>query len=865
MFRGLETDFHEIDGSPSAIFNQDSKKVGHVLLESLASRENQVFPGARECKNLNDCAMFCGSAGDWLKGFARFSNFELGPCDWSKRFLVEDHSRNFGFDFQTFWIGDFQGFIFHIGGKIRVFITSKGFSGGAIDCYPKVIDKSPLVGVKAKVSAVGATTHFVRETGRISKGLLPQTWEIRTELTRNLYFSVSGRVSVLLPDLPSSSLDTSMITRNGRKSGLPVATPSAFVKKAAAATPKTNKQIKREVKKLIQQELARSTLKAKRKEQAKTVVHSESEEDFTGFNMSSEEVVVNSQAGNSKEADAREIEPSIDDAIKTMSFADALTRDKDGMTADWGDPEVNQQVPVTVEESEEEQDEEESVLQMFGVGDTLKFRIAALLDDKVLTMEVDDDTEVTIEDKDLQIVKDLNKTTITRFMLKAVCDEEFMAERPTQDIVDDFLFFSDGLGLPPEMVPQKAVLLNKDGKEKTVNGKTYPTGQKQLWELQVTTWMELNLNMVCGKKRFSLGSGKDRWTIYTPGEFKNEEPSYYAFGVCKDPTITNVQIARQLKSQGYEIHQDLKGVKDSPKQSFDTSKSGGKYFFLKTEITKKEDGEYNKINIAVYSNNLKRKVQITFTVRDKREKSKKEAQEEQAKKCRACGNEKEKCTGVEEVHCSWKDVNLIEWVAKKKEQFKEIKPFVKNAVVTPPTATTGAEFKVKRYLTKLSEDTNEERVIRIRSLLAHNVKMEAERRRDGAKKNMDEVGFIKVERKNGQQRVLKRTIHKPFKMADFRNVANFTGQFGNKDKIIATLYKWPTRNYEGSRIKALTAELQLRQLAELVTKCGAKENKSSTAIEKVESLQDDEKKKVTYASWIDAHVQALETMICVPE
>ena len=61
------------------------------------------------------------------------------------------------------------------------------------------------------------------------------------------------------------------------------------------------------------------------------------------------------------------------------------------------------------------------------------------------------------------------------------------------------------------------------------------------------------------------------------------------------------------------------------------------------------------------------------------------------------------------------------------------------------------------------------------------------------------------------------------------------------------------------------ADLTLRQLSELVTKCGAKENKSSTAVAKVEALQDNLKRKEAYAKWIDEHVQALEMTICIQE
>ena len=131
---------------------------------------------------------------------------------------------------------------------------------------------------------------------------------------------------------------------------------------------------------------------------------------------------------------------------------------------------------------------------------------------------------------------------------------------------------------------------------------------------------------------------------------------------------------------------------------------------------------------------------------------------------------------------------------------------------------------------------------------------------------MDDGGFIKATKKKPEKnRVLGRTIQKPYTLSDFKIVASYTGSFGNKERIIATIYKWPTRNHDGSRVKALAADLSAKQLSELVTKAGAKENKSRPAVEKVEAMPDEEKRKEAYAKWLDDHVQALESSICVQE
>ena len=829
--------------------------------------------------------MFRSDTSDWLRSVSRrFLNL-TGQSDWPIRFLVDDH-----------WLfeicGNFEKLVF----EVRTF--DKGLSPAARVARERPFPSVQPSGRHLCPNSYTSIEHNLRlisafqRTGEIGKG--PSEGTTRFQKNTNVSFIFSLKIWPMRTPVSYKVNKPNLRRTSSRNMSSKIPQPAAFMQNATPEEGKTEGSKGSKTRKQIKQEekVARQREMAKKKLQEEQAAEAEAEPDLKDLSDDGSEDDHNETV--KEQGDDQPENPAVNnDGIQTLNQGDdrlvdevpnpepigqtgGATQTEDAMTAetgenterwrlmksalkDWTDDLENDQEPDLV-------GEEPSVLEQFGVNESLKLKIAALINDEVLNYETEEDPTITIEEENFQFLRKRNKTSTTRFTLVANCREDFKAERPSQDIVDEFLYLSTGLSLPFEIIAQKPSLTNKDGKSRMVGKFLFPEGLKQRWELQVVTWTDLNLNMVCGKKIFHFGRASDQWIVYLPGAPKPEEKSFYAQGICKDPTISNLQIAKQLIKQGYDIVQGTKGVKDSPAQSnFEASKSGSKYFFLKTEIMKKPDGEYNKIHIGVWSDNLKKMVQISFSVRDRNERSKTEAKEVAPKRCKACGNGPEVCTGHNEVLCSWRDINIREWMAVKQEKLQAVKPFVKNATIVQQPTVAGAEFKVRRYLTRIKKDTDEERGTRIRSFLAHNVNIAAKRDKLGEGKQLDDGGYIKVARKPEAKKVeLRRTVVKPFKVSDFKVVANYVGAFGNKDKIIATIYRWPTRDHEGKREKALEADLSLGQLKELVEKTGAKENKHATLVAKVETFKE-EKRKEYYAKWIDEHIQRLEDTICEPQ
>ena len=825
---------------PEKVKVQDPNEVGHSRFTLVIRKISDIFrqPGYEIiiCK----FTMGSGSTFDWSKGFPpRFLN-PIADSDWFPVIFVEN-KQVLEFSVKTFsafglFLGDLvprkcpislskirlgEQLVPHwvCWGLTPIHCFLEGFHKGA---RSNLLESEPGKWSKDLVAGLGDNPNVTINESIICLKLPDQVWDMPKTNTTEL-------------SVPSSS-----------KSKLPL--PETFLKAMTVTKP----TVKRTRKPRNQNNLKKSPKAEK----------SNNSEDSWSESESLTDVMENKE--NSEEAPNADV-TNVDRAEQNVQDQEQPT----GMTASWNDDDGDMDGPIFTNKQVVDENEEESVFELFGVNEALKQKIANLIESEILPLEVDEFSNVTIDEKDFVELRKQKKTTTTRFTLVAVADDDFEAEKPSQDIVDELLFLETGLGLPIEMIAQKPVLINKDGKERKVGGMIYPTGLKQKWELQVSTWVDLHLNIVCGKKEFKFGTGSDKWAIFAPGAYKNDEKSFYAHGVCPDPTITNVQIAKQLIRQGYEIHQGVRGVRDSPNQAnFGAAKSGGKYFFLKTEMEKKENDEFNKIHIAVWSDNRKAKVQISFSVREKTDKSKKEATENTSKpkKCIACGNGEEKCTGFLGTNCSWRELIIADWIKAKKSQFETVTPFVKGATIVQEAPVNEAEQKVRKYLMKVKDDDDQQRKIRIRNFLVHNVQNEVKKQQLGEGKNIDDAGYVQVSRKKAdKQRVLRRTIHKPYGTADFKNVASYTGGFGNKDKIIATLYKWPSRQHDGSRMKALMADFTLKQLSELVTKCGAKDNKSSTAVGKVEALKENLKRKEAYAAWIDEHVQALEMSICIQE
>ena len=868
MCEGPRHGHRERISAEDGLDNQDQDEVSHSLLYLVGWKISRSFVSRNVGANIYFSAMFHGPIADWLTGFARRILNRNEQCDWFTAFFVDGRRILESSNLENSTIG----FIFEIWISKRCPKLCEVTPGERCVPYRFCWVWRP-VQIVLKSSEKGAHKEFtLRSQGEENRRLKARIVSVPDCTNRKLFFSFT-REQVKLATMskgPSSNMNLPSTSK------LP--TPTDYMKQ------KTEDQV---------QMAPVPTKKRTRRNHNPEKVPKENVEEVGGDGPDAEAEASDSkgdgdQVDNHGEEQAEEITenqeitetpkennesvPTVDEMMRRQSggnFETNVTTVGGNSWAKIAEMDLDDIAENNIF-NEPDVTDDETVLEMFGINDALKNKIAQLLEDGVLPLEVDDDTDVTIDEKDFVDLRNQRKTTSTRFTLIADNENEaFAAEKPSQDIVDELLFLSTGLGLPVEIIAQKPTLINKDFKEKRVAGQIFPTGLKQKWELQVTSWIDLNLSIVCGKKSFQFGTGSDKWKIYTPGAYKDEEKSFYAQGICPDPTITNVQIAKQLIKQGYDILQGARGVKDSPSNGrFEATKSGSKYFFLKTEIAKKSEDEYHKIQIGVWSDNRKKVVPMSFSVREKMDKSKKENNENvtKAKKCIACGNGEEKCSGHLEILCSWKDVNIQDWIKKKKELFEEITPFVKNATVTHDVPVSEAENKVKKYLKVVRDDLDKERKIRIRNFLAHNVKNEVQKSRLGEGKTLDDGGFITATKKKDQKsRILKRTIQKPYPLSDFRIVASYTGSFGNKDRIIATIYRWPTRNYEGSRVKALTGNLSVKQLSELVTKAGAKDNKSMTAVAKVEAIQDEERRKEAYAKWLDDHVQALESSICTEQ
>ena len=547
--------------------------------------------------------------------------------------------------------------------------------------------------------------------------------------------------------------------------------------------------------------------------------------------------------------------PTMADQLKAKADdVEAGEEDEDDTMDDFNGYEINQKV----------------LLDTYGLNQEQKVRIIGLLTTGELIMEPDMNIPTKIPAEHLEKIKLANKTYTIRIKFANIgVKPEEEAARPGDDVVQGFLFFEEGLGLPFECLAQKFGAFNQDKKSRLVTKKdgsteVFPEGRSQLWEIKVVTWIPLNLDLVVGQKTFEVGTGKDKWRVILPGATRQvDEKVVYCHGICEDPTIHNETIADKIIKLGINVQGGRKGVKTSNESRGAASKmtSAKKFFFSNNEFKKNDDGEYDKLSIGVYSQNLKKNVSIRFSIRDEAMRTK--AVEAMNKKCMACGNDKPKCNGVDGVFCDWKEISLDEY-KETVRRLQKLDTMITGAEAPKaiPSDEDQAVAAVIQYMIRIRADTNEERAWRVRSFAAYTMKLEAERA--GKKAVQDQDGFTEVKAKTIVKK-LRFTNHQPFKPDIIRMLDKYGGSTDNKDRLLATIYRWPSKAYDFDRAKALAAELNVCQLRELVVRTGVLATLNDGVVKDTDEMKDKKARALRMAKWLDSFVMENEELICRPE
>lgn len=508
--------------------------------------------------------------------------------------------------------------------------------------------------------------------------------------------------------------------------------------------------------------------------------------------------------------------------------------------------------------------DKKAVADQFGLNLDQKGKIATLLQTGVLVMEPNLNEDRVITNEQMDKVKAANNRATVRIRFENVgvkADEE--AERPGDDVVDEFLYLEEGLSIPAELIAKSVGAFNMDKKGRTAENVFYPDGLSQHWEIKVTTYVPLNLQLVCGKKEFFTGSGKDSWRILLPGAARDEEDVLYCHGICPDGTITNAQIQRAVEKLCIDVQGGNNGVKDSTVQvgkvGGGTLQTGRKYFFTNSKFQKLDDGTYEKLSVMVYSKVNKKEVQIRFTIRDKKMREE-EAQKMEAK-CKACGRVPPACTGADGVKCTYKDITIKDYNEKMK-RLNKLSSIVQGGATAaaPKSKKDDVSETIVKYMNRLKKDSDEERAWRIKRLAFHSLQVEADKAASKAKP-MDSDGFTKVEKQGPTPRRF--TTHQPFEARAMRLMADFSGNFNNKDRLIATIYRWPSNKYDNDRARALAGMLNAKQMRDLVARIGVLDGKSPEEIAEMDAMENAERAK-RLATWLHEFVEANVENFCKP-
>ena len=517
-----------------------------------------------------------------------------------------------------------------------------------------------------------------------------------------------------------------------------------------------------------------------------------------------------------------------------------------------------------VEQNDVAEIDKKAVADQFNLTLDQKGKIATLLQTGVLVVEPKLQADSTITAETMEKVRSTKKHYTTRIRFENIgVGKDEKAARPGDDVIDEFLYLEEGLGLPVELMAQSYAAFDMDKKGREAENVFYKDGLSQFWEIKISTWVPLNLQLVCGKKEFRVGSGKDLWKVKLPGAPKEEEEVLYCHGICSDSTISNQAIQRAIEKLQINVQGGNNGVKDSTIQTArngEPMQTGRKYFFTNSKFLKKEDGTYDKLRVGIYSKVNRKEVQISFNIRDK--KMREEAEKQVVDKCKACGKSPPDCTGADGVKCTWKDVGIKEFEEKLRRLGKLNSIVTGGVQVAPKQKTDDVSEQIIKYMTRIKDDSDEERAWRIKRLAAATLDVEAERLQ-GSKKSMDGEGFTKVGKSGPKARRF--TIHQPFDMRLMRQMADYSGGFNNKDRLIASIYRWPSTKYENNRAKALVATLNVVQMRDLVARVGVLDTKTPEEVGFMDGMGDDKARAEKLAKWLHEFVEANEDKICKSE
>ena len=507
--------------------------------------------------------------------------------------------------------------------------------------------------------------------------------------------------------------------------------------------------------------------------------------------------------------------------------------------------------------------DKKAVADQFNLTLDQKGKIATLLQTGVLVVEPKLQADSMITAEMMEKDRSTKKHYMTRIRFENIgVGKDEKAARPGDDVIDEFLYLEEGLGLPVELMAQSYAAFDMDKKGRVAENVFYKDGLSQFWEIKISTWVPLNLQLVCGKKEFEVGSGKDLWKVKLPGAPKEEEEVLYCHGTCSDSTISNQAIQRAIEKLQINVQGGSNGVKDSTVQvarNGEPMHTGRKYFFTNSKFLKKEDGTYDKLRVGIYSKVNKKEVQISFSIRDK--KMREEAERQVVDKCKACGRSPPDCTGADGVKCTWKNIRIEEFEEKLRRLGKLNSIVTGGAQAAPKQKADDVSEHIVKYMKRIKDDSDEERAWRIKRLAAANLEIEAEKQQS-SKKSIDGEGFTKVG-KNGPK-ARRFTLNQPFDMRLMRQMADYSGGFNNKDRLIASIYRWPSMKYENNRARALAATLNVAQMRDLVARVGVLDTKTPEEINFMDGMGDDKARAEKLAKWLHEFVEANEDTICKP-
>ena len=426
-------------------------------------------------------------------------------------------------------------------------------------------------------------------------------------------------------------------------------------------------------------------------------------------------------------------------------------------------------------------------------------------------------------------LKAINKTKMFKITLENIgIPKNVVGLRPMKDTIYELLTDVDHLALPVEIISNHD-LVNEDKNPRQVNGVQFEDGLNHKFTLKIYTYVHINADILYGNRRdWEIGEGHNRWHVMLPGYQK--EPILYARAYCPDYNLPCSEILKAVKKSGFMVLGDVLQYESANQKNMPGFVKSGSVknfrYFYPAAYLPNEKGEYDDIEVQVYSKYFKSVITLKFNVYDKSKPA--------PKKCIACNQDANICRAVKDDDvCIYRQITIGTF-KKKLQKLGQDTDYITPAIrqETIQAQTTEKEQEYLQFYFRGIQSQNEisrSKRERIRCIVAFEGEKVLEAERERIRKREQDENFTEVKTRKKFEATGTVPKSKPVKnkisftpTVSFHAICSRKNLIGlTKENVMEGIIKAPIDSFQDSYAKCFFAKFDVPKMVMILKKIGA--------------------------------------------